>query len=198
MNELKEEIEPKEENELNNDILEDIDTSWITEFENLDNEYKDYYTEDISFVKIHYIYVNKANEIEKVSEQKLLLKVQSVISKEEIIGLIKHNMVCDNRKYSLLYILKYNINIEPFHLKTFIRSKKTLSNIGNKFLHSMKNIQTITFDKTISMFHDLNDLFIIFYEKESTLHNNQGTKKIYINSNSNKKTKRNLFKDNMI
>ena len=188
-----------QENELNNDIFEDIDTSWITEFENLDNEYKDYYTEDISFIKIHYIYVNKANEIEKVSEQKLLLKVQSVISKEEIVGLIKHNMVCDNRKYSLLYILKYNINIEPFHLKTFIRSKKMLSNIGNKFLHSMKNIETITFDKTISMFHDLNDLFIIFYDKGTNLlHNNQGTKKIYINSNSNKKTKRNLFKDNMI
>lgn len=195
MNELKEANELKE--TINSDVLEDIDTSWITEFENLDNEYKDYYTEDLSFIKIHYIYVNKENEIVKISEQKILLKVPGMLSKEEIIGLIKHNMVCNNRKYSLLYILKYNINIEPIHLKTFIKSKEVLSNMGSKFLQSMKNIENIKFDKSISMFHDLNDLFIIFYEKaEKLMHNSQGTKKIYINTSSLKKTKRNLFKDN--
>lgn len=196
MNELKEANELKE--TINSDVLEDIDTSWITEFENLDNEYKDYYTEDLSFIKIHYIYVNKENEIVKISEQKILLKVPGMLSKEEIIGLIKHNMVCNNRKYSLLYILKYNINIEPIHLKTFIKSKEMLSNMGSKFLQSMKNIENIKFDKSISMFHDLNDLFIIFYEKaEKLIHNSQGTKKIYINTSSLKKTKRNLFKDNL-
>lgn len=196
MNEVKELND--EANKLNSDILEDIDTSWITEFENLDKEYKDYYTEELSFIKIHYIYVSEANDIEKISEQKVLLKMPGMISKEELVGLIKHNMVCNHRKYSLLYILKYNINIEPIHLKTFIRSKELLSNMGSKFLHSMKNIDNIKFDKSISMFHDLNNLFIIFYDKGSKLlHNYQGTKKIYINSNLNKKTKRNLFKDNL-
>jgi hypothetical protein len=63
------------------------------------------------------------------------------------------------------------------------------------------------------MFHDLNDLFIIFYDKDKdkdkdknkdnnndTLTNgyNNRTKKIYINSSSFKKTKRNIFKDNML
>jgi hypothetical protein len=55
------------------------------------------------------------------------------------------------------------------------------------------------------MFHDLNDLFIIFYDKDkSKLTNdldttsNHKTKKVYINSNSFKKTKRNIFKDNVL
>ena len=57
------------------------------------------------------------------------------------------------------------------------------------------------------MFHDLNDLIIMFLEKESTDNkgssdnkssNNKGTKRIYINDSKtlNKKTRRNLFKDN--
>jgi hypothetical protein len=110
-----------------------------------------------------------------------------------------------------LSILKYNINIEPINLKTFFRSK--YKNIGNTYLQSIKHIDDIIFDKSISMFHDLNDLIIMFIEKVSNdntvsadntgssdnkVSNNKGTKRIYINNSKylNKKTRRNLFKDN--
>ena len=56
------------------DPLEDIDSSWLEEFDNLDKEYKDFYTEDLSFIKLHCVYINKNNEIEKISEEKILLK----------------------------------------------------------------------------------------------------------------------------
>jgi hypothetical protein len=58
------------------------------------------------------------------------------------------------------------------------------------------------------MFQDINDLFILFYNKNDirntnktntntnkTTQNNVSTRKIYLNSNSFKKTRRNLFKD---
>jgi hypothetical protein len=188
-----------------NDELENIDSSWIEEFENLDKEYKDYYTEDITVIKIHCIYVNKEDKIERILENKLILKNPGIISKEEILGVIKHNMICNEVKYSLLYILKFNINLEPIYLKTFIRSKEPLANIGNQFIQSIKNIDEIKLDKSISMFHDLNDLLIIFNDKSNltnstniSYHNKVKTKKIYLNSNSIKKTKRNLFKDNIL
>ena len=61
-------------------------------------------------------------------------------------------------------------------------------NIGTTFLQSIKNIETIKFEKCISMFHDLNDLLIIFYEKDRSknYHNrlDSSTRKIFINSNS--------------
>ena len=184
--------------DIENDLF-DIDTSWIKEFETLDNEYKDYYTEDLTFLQVHCIYINKANEIEKISEDKILLKMPGILSKEEIIGLIKHNLLCNNVKYSLLSILKFNINIDPIYLKTFIKNKNSPALIGNNFLQSIKNIDTIKFDKCISMFHDLNDLLILFYEKDKSRDAyNKLTKKIYINPNSIKKTKRNIFKDNII
>jgi len=108
-------------------------------------------------------------------------------------------------KYSVLSILKFNLNIEPLHLKTFLRSKN--ANIGGLFLQSVKNIDTIKFEKSISMFHDINELFIIFHEKiynpntntNSKINYNsslcRSTKKIFINSNTNKNTKRKPFKE---
>jgi hypothetical protein len=192
---------------MNDDELENIDSSWIEEFENLDKEYKDYYTEDLAVINIHCIYVNKADEIERVLENKLILKTPGIVSKEEILGLIKHNMICNEVKYSLLYILKFNINLEPIYLKNFVRSKEPLISIGNQFIQSIKNIDEIKLDKSISMFHDLNDLLIIFHDKTNltssaniSYHNKVKTKKIYLNLNSTsfKKTKRNIFKDNML
>ena len=196
----------KEEKEEKEEIIdENIDSSWLEEFENLDKEYKDYYTEELATIKIHCIYVDKNNEIARVIEDRIILKTPGLLSKEEIIGIIKHRSICNQVKFSLLYILKFNINLEPNYLKTFIRNKASLKDIGNPFLQSIKNIDTIKFDKCISMFHDLNDLLIILYDKDkSKLTNgldqtaNNRTKKIYINSSSFKKTKRNIFKDNML
>jgi len=183
-------------------IDEKVDSSWLEEFENLDKEYKDYYAEELATVKIHFIYVSKNNEIVRIIEDKILLKTPGLLSKEEIISIIKHASICNQVKYSLLYILKFNINLDPIHLKTFIRNKASLCDIGAPFLQSVKNIDAIRFDKCISMFHDLNNLLIIFYDKSSDLTNANRllnkTKKIYINPSSFKKTKRNIFKDSTL
>jgi len=198
----------KEEEEKEELIDENIDSSWLEEFENLDKEYKDYYTEELATIKIHCIYIDKNNEIARIIEDRIILKTPGLLSKEEIISIIKHRSICNQVKFSLLYILKFNINLEPNYLKTFIRSKASLKDIGSPFLQSIKNIDAIKFDKCISMFHDLNDLFIIFYDKNkdkltndsdltNDLTSNNRTKKIYINSSSFKKTKRNIFKDNI-
>jgi hypothetical protein len=198
-----------EKKEIDDPLIGDIDSSWLEEFENLDKEYKDYYTEELVTIKIHCIYINKNNEIERVIEDKIILKTPGLLSKEEIVSIIKHGSICNQVKYSLLYILKYNINLDPIYLKTFLKNKASLKDIGSPFLKSVKNIDAIKFDKCISMFHDLNDLFIIFYDKnkdkdKDKLTNgldptsNNRTKKIYINSSSFKKTKRNIFKDNVL
>uniref|UniRef100_A0A6C0KRE0 Uncharacterized protein n=1 Tax=viral metagenome TaxID=1070528 RepID=A0A6C0KRE0_9ZZZZ len=173
--------------------IEDLDLSWIHEFEKIDNEYKNYYTEDLQFISIHSIYINKDNSIEKIKEEKIMFKTLGILQKEELLRIIKNNVCSNGIKYSLLSILKFNINIEPENLKTFLRSKN--ENIGNTFLHSIKNIDSIKFDKSISLFHDINDLIIIFHQKNKNLPS--FTKKIYIQTISNKKTKRKLFKESI-
>jgi hypothetical protein len=190
---------------LEDDNIEDLDSTWLQEFENLNNEYKNYYTEELSFIRIHTIYVNIQNDIEKIREEKLLLKTPGILDKEELVGIIKHNCFSNQIKYSLLSILKFNIDIEPVHLSTFLRNKN--KNVGSSFLQSVKNIDTIKFDKSISMFHDINELIIIFHQKTnnygltnsttntSSVLAKQYTKKVFINYNSKKKTKRKELKE---
>lgn len=180
--------------ELNNNI-EELDSTWLQEFQNLDNEYKNYYTEELSFIRVHSIYVNKNNEIEKMKEEKLLLKKSGILQKEELLSIIKHNTFSNNIKYSLLSILKFNINLEPIHLNNFLRNKD--KNIGTSFLQSVKHIDSIKFEKSISMFHDINNILIIFHQKilSKDSRPSNRTKKIVIYSNTKKKTKRKELKE---
>jgi len=188
--------------DLNQDI-DDLDSSWLEEFDKIDNEYKIYYTEELSFIKVNSIYINKNNEIEKLKEEKIILKMPGTISKEELISAIKHNSFINEKKYSLLSILKFNINIDPLNLKNFIKS--TDPNIGNNYFHLIKNIDSIKLDKSIGMFHDINELFILFYEKNNNLVVNSEnlsknvmhiiTQKHKLNSNTKKKTIKKQFKE---
>ena len=170
--------------------IDDLDLSWIQDFENLDKEYKNYYTEDMSFIKINSIYVNNNNSIDKIKEDKIILKTPGILQKEDLLRIIKNNTFSNQIKYRLLSILKFNINIEPENLKTFMRSKNTT--IGSSFLQSIKNIDSIKFEKSISIFHDINEIIIIFH---NNIINNKsiGTRKIFIHSN--KKTKRKQYKE---
>ena len=188
--------------------FDELDASWLQELDKLDdNQYKIYIKEDLLFIKINYIYVNSKQEITNLYEEKYIFKTPNVLLKEDLIGLVKRNSFINHTKYSLFSILKYNLNIEAQNLKTFFRTKN--KNIGESYLQSIKNITDIKFDKTISMFQDLNSIIIILLEKDSSpnyntnMNINNSTKRIYINHlknsnmNKNKKTRRNLFKDNI-
>ena len=183
----------------------DLDTTWVNEFEALEKDYNSYYNEDLAFININYVYVNNKNEIINISKEKYLFKKPGILTRDELVGLIKHNTIHNYVKYSLLSLLKYNIDFEPIHLKTFLRSKD--KTIGRNYLKSIANIDNIVFEKSISLFHDINNLFIIFVDKSETQTNNstnlsvfkprQTTKRVYIHGwiNSQKRTKRNLFKE---
>ena len=110
---------------------------------------------------------------------------KNCISREEIIGILKRN---NEQKYTILSLLKYNIDIEPLDIKHFLRN-------GNQFefLTVVKDIDAISLKKSINMFHDLNTLFVIFYEKDQEKRHHSSTKKIFIQSH--KKTQRKLFRD---
>jgi hypothetical protein len=170
----------------------DLDIKWIEEFESLDENYKDFYSEDITYINFNNVYVNKDNEIEKIKKDKLLLAEPNYISREEILGILKKNCKStDNKRYTVLSILKYNINIDPRDVQDFLRTSK---NNDNEYLKSLSNIDAVSLEPSISMFQDLNEIIIIYYEKTEHDKNNIGarassqTKRIYLKSlKTNKK-----------
>jgi hypothetical protein len=179
-------------------MCEILDEEWINEFDKTDKLFQDFYLDDIYYTEIHFVYINTSNDIEKIKEEHFLLTNPNYISREEIIGLLKRNTIVNNKKYSLLSILKCNITLKPEEIKNFLKSSNLTDYLDN-FLVPIKNIDAITFEKTINMFQDLNDLLFIFYEKsdeELKKSANNVTKKVYLNHKSNhKNTIRKQYKD---
>ena len=178
-----------EESKLNDD--------WILHFEKTDKLYHDFYKDNLYYTNIHFIYVNRSNNIEKIKQESFLMNTPNIISREEIIGILKKNSMDNDRKYTLLSILKYNITIDAEDIKKFLISSD-LTSYNDIFLTPIKNIDSIVFEKTISMFHDLNDLIFIFYEQSKEIKHkdpNNMTKKIFLTPNNHRKTIKNQYKD---
>jgi hypothetical protein len=153
----------------------DLDTRWIDEFEKLDSAYQSFYTEKIKNIRFNYVYISKENNIEKIKEETILLENENIISREEVINILKQNLIQDNKKYTVLSILKYNIDIEPIDVSFYLKNERN----DDTFLHTVKNIDTISLNDTINMFQDLNNIIILFYEKKFSLNK---TKRITIKS----------------
>lgn len=180
---------------LNDDLNEELNDDWIQKFEKTDNLYQDFYKDNLYYTNIHYIYVNRSNEIEKIKQDSFLFTVKNYITREELLGILKNNLVQENKQYSLLSILKYNITLEPSDINIFLNSINTFD---NDYLTIVKNVDKIYFENSINMFHDLNDVLFIFYEKsnEIKLKNiNNLTKKVYIYSNAKKNTIKKRYKE---
>jgi hypothetical protein len=167
-------------------LEEELDNTWIKEFENTDKIYQDFYVDDIHYVNVHFIYVNKMDEIEKIKEEIFFMKTPNKISREEIIGLFKKNILNENRSYTLLSLLKFNPNLEPEDIPGFL--KMDISSVSNDFLIPIKHIDTILFHKTITMFQDLNTLYFLFLEIDSKAKKNITKKMISYLKSKHRKT----------
>ena len=174
------------ENKLNDD--------WIHCFDKVDELYKDFYKDDLYYINLRVLYINRENEIDKIKQESLLMSKPNTIFYNEILEILKKNSIDNNKRYTLISILKYNINLDSDEITNYLQNDKNLS-----YLSVIKNIDSIVFEKSISMFHDLNDLILVFYEKSNELKKkdpNNSTKKIYLRSLiTNKKTIKKRFKE---
>jgi len=174
--------------------FEQLDDLWINEFENNDKPYNDLYKDNIFSININIFYINKNNNIEKVTEESFLLHKPNIISREEIIGIIKKKSIMNGNNYSLLSIIKYNITLNPEDVPLFLRTNN-FDYYNDVFFTSLKHIDAIVFDKTIIAFQDVNTLFIIFYEKDKNnviKKNANNTRKIYLRTHHNTKHKKTI------
>jgi hypothetical protein len=170
--------------ETNNISDFNLDTRWIQEFESVDYNYKQFYNEVVGDIKICSIYVDKNNNIENIKQEILELSRENLITKEEIIKIIKNNSTIQKKRYTLLSLLKYNIDLDASNVVHYLKQKQSNT---DTYLTLVKNIDDIPLNSTINMMQDLNTIFILFYEKYMT--NSNTTKKVYINNHTKTKKK---------
>lgn len=169
-----------------NSISKQLEYDWIKEFEKKDAQYEIFYKEDITYVSIHSIYTDRSSNIQTVKEEKIFMRDKNVISREELLGILKRNSFHNNNRYKVLSILKYNPSLDPTEVEHFLKSNNL-----NSYLTVVKNIDAIPYETTINMFQDLNDLIILFFQKPDSNENSIQTKKIVI-SQPRKKTLRKI------
>lgn len=177
-----------ENTEICENIYNEIDDSWIREFEKTELEYASFYKEQIDTIKINYIYVNKNNSINAVNQESIIID-NGKLYKERVFDIIKNNKKKNNIEYKLISILKYNITLEPEYIKDYIND-----DLNDDFLSKVNSLHDIHFKDSINLFKDLNCLYIIFCDKHARENKNQITKKVMLSLLPKKrKTKRNHY-----
>ena len=112
-------------------------------------------------MNLKFVYLNRENEIEKIKLESFFMSSPNTISREEVIKILKDSSNDNNKRYSLLSILKYNITLDANEIKKFLFNNEQERN----YLNVVRNIGAIFFEKSISMFQDMNDIIFIFSEK---------------------------------
>jgi hypothetical protein len=136
----------------------ELNDDWITNFERNDKLYQDFYKDDIYYVNLKCVYINRDNEIDKINTETFLMGKPNIISREEILQILKRASVDADRRYSLLSILRYNITLDADDVKHFLLSEAA----PDSFLTIIKTVDAVSFEKTIHMMQDLNDLVLVF------------------------------------
>jgi hypothetical protein len=164
---------------------DDIDDSWIKEFKEREDIYNDFYKEETKNIKLYFLYVNTSNTLESVKSDSLILGEKNIVTKDQLVSIIKRNQHSNNIRYKLLSLIKFNIDVEPNDILTFIQEDDKNS---DSFTTSEKYLNDIKFHDTICMLQDLNSLFFVFYEDKRK--NPQSTTKKIIFNSSLRKTRR--------
>ena len=172
--------------------MEEIVTDWIEEFESIDERYKDFYKEPINSIKLVLLYIDRNNELFHVKKEKIKIK-ENTLKNEELLKILRSNLNYNKKTYRPLSILKYNMDLSPYDVKDY-----TINNNKYNFLTAQKNLEDIKWKDTIKFFHNINSLYILFYEKWNSKNNN--TRRIFINKHKKlnaKKTRKKRFKGNL-
>ena len=167
------------------------------------------------------IYVNNNDKITNVIKEVIVLQNENIVSRQELVDIIKKNSFFLDKRYSVLSILKYNIigkeleNEESEDEELDLESEDSQSSndantitscisdydidFNSSYLTIIKNIEDIQLENTLPSFQDLNEILILFYDKNNIADINTNktpsfsqTKRVYINR-KNKTTRRIRF-----
>jgi hypothetical protein len=170
------------------DLDVDLDMSWAEDFLEEDTKYADFYEENVTFIQLRILYVDKNSEIIKVKQEMIQLMSPNCVSREELLYIIKTNRTHENKYYGMLSIAKFNIDLHASDLKPFLKS--TQKQLGDIYLSTSNQVDTITFNKTIGALQKLNELLIIYYDVKPTMKPNMSaTKRIRFTNSRNKTAK---------
>ena len=146
---------------------------WIREY-----ELKPYHEVETTSLQCFYLFCNKENELTNIKSSIYKLNKASIISKEELLVLIKAG---ESDTHTLKYQLLFNVNLKFEDVGNFVcdsQHKSMLKEI------ELKNEMLFP---SIDMFQQINSLFFVYGSRKLKPKN---TKKVFINTASRKTKKK--------
>jgi len=141
-------------------------------------------------IKTYITYINTDNEIESITQKKLFLNnEENIVSRKQLLEVIKNNQRKNNTKYKLISIMVYNIHVTPESLPNYIENPNDFIS-----LFTLNRIESFELKPTLRLLKKYNGIYFFFFEcpeddKNGSSIKNNDTK----NSNSfvrNNNTKR--------
>ena len=148
---------------------------WITDTQRLISITQTCLREELPYISLVFLYINKNKETSSVKKDTLELGTQvRQISKEKVLELIETN---NKEKYALRDTFLFHIPIEPESISLF--HEDTYKN----YWTSCPLGKDIDLAPTIFIFHPTNTIYFIYYEEEdkplkSSLKKNSGIGKL--------------------
>lgn len=162
----------------------ELDNSWVDKVLEEDKEYDDFYSEKNNSIAIYKIYVNCTNSIIAINKDIQFID-NGILSKFDLSLLLKNNVKYNNMKFAPISLLKYNVDVEPENVSNFIKNNEKYN-----FLTVEKHIQDLKWNDSITLFKDMNSLYIIFYEKNKKKEEKKNTKSIFFKKYKKNKTRK--------
>jgi hypothetical protein len=148
------------------------DIEWVSTYREEQNNYKDFYKENVISIRIYFIYINNKKEVIRIGKTLFFLEKKGIITKDSLVSLIKENQTHNKIKYNYLSLYKFNININPSEIQTFIEKtddeEATNNTYSRCFFTQETYMNDIEFNPTINIMQDLNALYFLFCENSKS------------------------------
>ena len=123
-----------------------------------------------------------------MKEKNMYLETKKKKKKTELKNTINSYRKSEKVPYKLISILKHNIDIEPDDV-----SRSLKDDFIYNYTDSLSTIDNIDFNKSITMFEDLNSIFLIFYETDKESLKNTTKRVKFKHKQTHKKERSNLI-----
>ena len=155
------------------DVISDpepnLDVSWIAEQQRIQNIETNYCREPVTDIQIYSLYINKNSYIEKITRKKHDI-VDNILTRDVVLGIIQNNKRMASKKYKLMDVLVYNVDLEPQHIQTYSQTNDIPAS-SKSFFKVLPIVDEIHIPHSIFIFHSLSSVFFMYKEVDTGSHN---------------------------
>ena len=146
--------------------------------ENLKSLYNSSKKDDINLT---FLYLDQNNDLYSI-KNKIESVENGIIDRERQLYIIKENQYNMLQKHKLINLSYFNVDLSKNNIDDLINNK-----IATNFFTKLEIVDTITLKPSLNIFKKLNSIFYIY---KVISPNNNTTRKIFITTEKNRKTRR--------